>query len=247
MEARAAPSGWYRDPTGRFEYRYFNGVQWTPDVAVNGQRYVDKPMDQVPMNQMTVHPSSPRRPRGMAIASFVTALTAVVVGWVPFIFALAACAAIAAIVFGILALRTARLHDGYGRGFAVTGLVLAPVALAVCVGGFFFTSAVLRELHAFAEPGPHQLFVQQPCTVDGGRATVRGSIRNLDDQTHDYRIVVDFTNPSDGTTSSTVRVKSVRPDATAPWTSSADITGSSVSCKVAEVTGPFPFDLENQS
>ena len=242
METRATPSGWYEDPTGRFEYRYFNGIQWTSDVAVNGQRYVDKPMD-----QLVVQTLSTRRPRGMAITSFVTALAGVVLGWVPFIFVLAACAAIAAIVFGIIGLRTSRLHDGYGRGFAVTGLVLAPLALAVCVGGFFFTKAVLRELHDYVEPGPHELFVEQPCSLDGGRATLHGTIHNLDDQTHEYRIVVDFTSASGGTRSATAKVQAVRPDATAPWSTSADVTGSSVTCKVADVFGPLPFDIDGQS
>ncbi|MEO7372105.1 MAG: DUF4190 domain-containing protein, partial [Ilumatobacteraceae bacterium] len=115
---------------GRFEYRYFNGVQWTSDVAVNGQRYVDSPPEQlVPRLQ----PSTPSR--GMAIASFVTALSAVMLGWVPFIFILAACAAVAAIVFGVLGLRSARRNDGRGRRFAVAGLALSPLALGVCVGG----------------------------------------------------------------------------------------------------------------
>ena len=34
-------SGWYPDPTGRFEYRYHNDRHWTADVSTNGQRYVD--------------------------------------------------------------------------------------------------------------------------------------------------------------------------------------------------------------
>ena len=182
----------------------------------------------------------------MAIASFVTALAAVLLGWVPFIFTLAACSAIVAIVFGILALKTSRRHDGYGRGFAVAGLVLAPVALAVCVGGFFFTRAVVREFRDFIEPGPHELFVEQPCTVDGGRATLRGTIHNVDDHDHDYRIVVEFAS-ADSTESSTVTVRHVGPDATTDWSASAEISGTPVTCKVTDVFGPLPFGIDAQS
>ncbi|MGZ4699878.1 MAG: DUF4190 domain-containing protein [Ilumatobacteraceae bacterium] len=236
MERRATPSGWYADPQGRFEYRYFNGVQWTSDVAVDGQRYVDSIVDR-PAPQ-----GSPARgPRGMAIASFVTGLAGVVLGWVPFIFALAACAAITAIVFGILGLKTSRRHDDYGRGFAVAGLALAPIALVVCVGGFFFTRVVLRELRDFVEPGPHEVFVSQPCTIAGGRASIHGTIHNLDDRDHDYRIVVEFSTSSE-TKSSTAAVRNVAADATAPWSTSIDIAGNTVTCKVTDVFGPMPFE-----
>ncbi|MGZ4671670.1 MAG: DUF4190 domain-containing protein [Ilumatobacteraceae bacterium] len=236
MERRATPSGWYADPQGRFEYRYFNGVQWTSDVAVDGQRYVDSIVDR-PAPQG----SPARRPRGMAIASFVTGLAGVVLGWVPFIFALAACAAITAIVFGILGLKTSRRHDDYGRGFAVAGLALAPIALVVCVGGFFFTRVVLRELRDFVEPGPHEVFVSQPCTIAGGRASIHGTIHNLDDRDHDYRIVVEFSTSSE-TKSSTAAVRNVAADATAPWSTSIDIAGNTVTCKVTDVFGPMPFE-----
>ncbi len=218
MQSRATPSGWYADPQGRFEYRYFNGVQWTSDVAVDGKRYVDTLVDRpAPPNQ------PPRRSRGMAIASFVTGLAGVLVGWVPFIFALAACSAIVAIVFGIIGLKTSRRYDGYGRALAVAGLALAPVALAVCVGGFFLTKAVVREFRDFIEPGPHELVVEQPCTVAGGRATLNGTIRNVDDHGHDYRIVVEFTS-SESTGSSTVTVPDVAAGAMADWSASAEIS-----------------------
>ena len=75
MQGRATPSGWYADPQGRFEYRYFNGVQWTSDVAINGQRYVDSFVDRPVPPQL-----QPPRPRGMAITSFVTGLAGVYVG-----------------------------------------------------------------------------------------------------------------------------------------------------------------------
>ena len=39
----AAP-GWFEDPTGRHQHRYWDGTTWTPDVADNGQASVD-PLD----------------------------------------------------------------------------------------------------------------------------------------------------------------------------------------------------------
>jgi hypothetical protein len=238
VQSRANPSGWYADPQGRFEYRYFNGVQWTSDVAVDGQRYVDTP-DRPPSKQS-------HRPRGMALASFATGLGGVLLGWVPFIFVLAAGAAITAIVFGVLGLKTARRHDGYGRNFAIAGLALAPIALTVCVGGFFFTKAVVREFRDFVDPGPHKIFVEQPCTVDGGRATVRGTIHNLDHRNHDYRIIVEFSTTT-ATKLSSVGVPNVVADATAPWSTSVAISSSSVTCRVTDVFGPMPFGVDQQS
>ena len=225
---------------GRYEYRYFNGVQWTSDVSIDGQRYVDAPISQV----TSPSPTSTKPPRGMALASFITGISAVALGWIPFIFIIAAAAAIAAFVFGIIGLRTAREHDGYGRGFAVAGLVLAPVALVVCVGGFFFTRAVVNEFRDFIEPGPHELTVEQPCTVEDGRATVNGTIRNLDDRQHDYRIFIHFDDSSDESKSSTVAVLDVDPGETASWTDSVEFSGATVECKVTDVFGPPPFGID---
>jgi hypothetical protein len=235
-------AGWHRDPHGVFEYRYFNGTRWTSDVAINGQRYVDSPSDRPmsPANQQ-------RRSRGMAITAFVTGISGVALGWVPFVFVVAAAAAVAAIVFGVLGLRAARRQDGYGRGFAVAGLALAPCALAVCVGGFFFTRAVVHELRDFVDPGPHELIVDQPCTLSDGRATLNGTIRNLDDRDHDYRLFVEFTSSANGTKLSTIGVADVGPGETVPWSSSIDITGSTVTCTVTDVFGPVPFDFDQES
>ena len=35
------PSGWYTDPTGRYEYRYWNGTQWTTEVSSAGTSTTD--------------------------------------------------------------------------------------------------------------------------------------------------------------------------------------------------------------
>ena len=38
------PAGWYPDPSGRFELRYWNGTAWTEHVARGGQQYTDPPV-----------------------------------------------------------------------------------------------------------------------------------------------------------------------------------------------------------
>jgi hypothetical protein len=40
----AVPAGWYTDPSGRYELRYWNGDEWTEHVARNGQQYTDAPV-----------------------------------------------------------------------------------------------------------------------------------------------------------------------------------------------------------
>lgn len=42
--AGAAPAGWYADPAGRFELRYWDGTQWTEHVSRAGQQYTDPPV-----------------------------------------------------------------------------------------------------------------------------------------------------------------------------------------------------------
>lgn len=38
------PSGWYADPSGRFELRYWDGTAWTEHVSRAGQQYTDPPV-----------------------------------------------------------------------------------------------------------------------------------------------------------------------------------------------------------
>jgi Protein of unknown function (DUF2510) len=37
----AVPAGWYEDPAGRHQYRYWNGARWTDDVADAGTASID--------------------------------------------------------------------------------------------------------------------------------------------------------------------------------------------------------------
>jgi uncharacterized protein YxjI len=42
----ATPAGWYADPFGRHEYRYWDGAQWTEHVSSHGRQAVDPPVGQ---------------------------------------------------------------------------------------------------------------------------------------------------------------------------------------------------------
>lgn len=38
---KSTPQGWYPDPTGRFEHRFWDGARWTEHVGASGQQSVD--------------------------------------------------------------------------------------------------------------------------------------------------------------------------------------------------------------
>jgi hypothetical protein len=42
--ASSTPAGWYHDPSGRYELRYWDGRQWTEHVARAGNQYTDPPV-----------------------------------------------------------------------------------------------------------------------------------------------------------------------------------------------------------
>ena len=237
-------SGWFADPYGRFEFRYFNGQRWTADVSVRGDRYIDQP----PSEAVQPDAGAASRPRrGAAVASFILALCALAVGWAPFVFALAAVAAIVALVLGVIGLRNAKRQGGVGRGFAVTGLALAPLALGMCVLGFQLTRVVWREIDRYVEPGQYALTQDQPCAIDAGLATHRGTIQNLTDTTKSYTLVVELRQASDDSPTSkaiTVTIDDVRAQSTAPWQAAGFVGGDAATCRVLRVQGPYPFDLE---
>lgn len=42
--APSVPAGWYADPSGRYELRYWDGTAWTEHVSRAGQQYTDPPV-----------------------------------------------------------------------------------------------------------------------------------------------------------------------------------------------------------
>ena len=42
--ASTVPAGWYADPAGRYELRYWDGNAWTEHVSRSGQQFTDPPV-----------------------------------------------------------------------------------------------------------------------------------------------------------------------------------------------------------
>jgi hypothetical protein len=66
MTTSAVSSGWYRDPTGRHEYRYWDGIQWTEHVSDGGNASGDplptappRVVEPAPAPLLTVAPAAP--------------------------------------------------------------------------------------------------------------------------------------------------------------------------------------------
>lgn len=58
-----AASGWYSDPAGRHEHRYYDGTSWTEHVADQGRVTAD-PLDTPPVRVWPVQSPPPARPVG---------------------------------------------------------------------------------------------------------------------------------------------------------------------------------------
>ncbi|NNE11301.1 MAG: DUF2510 domain-containing protein [Ilumatobacter sp.] len=235
MNDPSFPSGWFPDPLGRHEYRFFNGRSWTSDVSDGGQRYVDP---------LGVDPGAPGGPGALgptnsaATAAVVMGSIALVIAWVPFVVVAGLVLAVLAVVFGGRGLRRSRAH-GVGRGASVGGIVLGSLGIAASVVGIVLTVVVTREVIRFVEPGPVLTEVSS-CTVEGRDARVDGTLTNTDDRVRSYTLFVEV----EGDTQALV-IDDVQPGATIPWSTVVATRTSMPDCEPELiVNGPFPFDLE---
>lgn len=241
---------WYPDPTGRFEFRYHNGVSWTGDVSADGHRFLDPlrapTMGSAPPPFATV-PFRESTGTAKAKASFILALCSFLVGWVPFLCVLAAAAAILALIFGIGVLRRHRREqrpaiDRPGRGYAVAGLAIAPIGLVVSGIGVWLSVLTLREVRSFTEVGRYST-TDVSCTVDSRLATYRGTITNESGRTRSYEVTVEFLRPGTSVRRyiASTSVDDVEPGATANVIVNEVVTDEELDCNLVSVTGPLPF------
>jgi hypothetical protein len=229
------PSGWFDDPLGRYDHRWFNGTTWTSDVSVDGRRFVD-PLGISPGPEPGA--ATQRTGNTAATAAMICGLVGAAIAWAPFVVIGGIILGIVAVALGVSGLRRSR-DAGRGRGAAITGLVAGGVSLALSVVGVVLTVVVTREVLEFIDPGPR--FVDEVvCEVDGREVVVSGTITNLDDDRHDYTVFVTVDDRMRYTS-----VELVDPGEVVDWSVRLRTDQELSDCDPdVVVNGPFPFGIE---
>jgi hypothetical protein len=240
-----ARPGWYADPLGRFELRYYNGAAWTADVSAGGERFVD------PLGiDVEQHAGQPARSgaagnagTSLATASMVLGIVAVATAWIPFVVVIGAVAAVLALTFGTLAIRRSG-PSGAGRSRAVIGVITGGSGLLAAALGAVLTFVVLDVYDSYLNPPPHEAVITS-CEVVGSRAIATGRLENLGDGTSDFTLLVGFVRPGTDNPHRTTRVTldDVEPGTSAPFDAERQVELDDIDCIVIEVTGPLPFGL----
>lgn len=159
-----AAAGWYPDPTGRFEFRYFDGTDWSSSVGRAGQQFVDpltgpaapsapftpaapggwQPQVQwQPQSAWQPAPVAPKEGDGLAVTALVLGVLACVFGLIPFMFMLVFLLALLAIIFGVIG--AGRRSTGSRSKMAIAGLVLGVVGIGAGVVGLMITKVWVEE------------------------------------------------------------------------------------------------------
>lgn len=239
MTDQQYPSGWFPDPLGRYEHRWFNGTSWTSDVASNGQRFVD-PLGITPGPGSFGAPGTAGRGgTRAATAAMVCGLIGMAIAWIPLVVVAGFVLAVVAVVFGVRGLRQSR-STGAGRGRAVTGIVTGVLALGLSVVGVILTVDVFREVIAFVEPGP-RIVEDVACNADDAGVAVTGRLTNLDRRERDYVVFVTV-----GDRTRYAELDDVDAGATVDWLVRFDRAldpGTDCDPDVV-VNGPFPYGVE---
>jgi hypothetical protein len=245
----AVQPGWYADPLGRFELRYYNGTAWTADVSTAGGRFVDPlglevgPSGTQPSDTTALAPANDSSTNSAATAAMVLGIIAISIAWLPFIVVFGVIAAALALAFGTVGIRRSG-STGIGRGRAVVGLITGASALVAAVLGVIVTLLVLDVYDAYIDPGPNEVEITS-CEIAGSRATAAGTLTNLGDETADFSVLVGFVRTGTDNPHRTSRVvlDGVEPGRPTPFEAERQVELDEVDCIVIEVTGPLPFGL----
>lgn len=206
-------------------------------MAIDGHRLVD------PLDVSPIHPAQLPSAHRLAVAALVLSISSIVVGWVPFICALALAAAVLAFIFGLVALRRCR-HGGdpSSRGLALAGVIIAPFGLAVSLLGIWLSVLTLREFDRFNDVGPLS-FETTRCDISDGIVHFDGNLTNESDSTRSYHLTLHFLRPGtrNSLQSSTADIADVAAGESVVWSTTERTTESELDCKVGAITGPLPF------
>jgi hypothetical protein len=143
--------GWFPDPTGRHDHRWWDGAAWTAHVADGGVAALDA----IEAPGLAAPPGSPGigrnqpRPGGAPAGNDPVAVTALVIGLIALpttlIPGLGLVLAAAAVVLGLVARSRIRTSRRDGDGVAIAGLVIGLVALMIALVVTVVSAILLTE------------------------------------------------------------------------------------------------------
>lgn len=239
-----AQPGWYADPIGRFDLRFYNGATWTADVSDGGTRFVD-PDGVEPGRSYSPDPNGPEPTNTAANAAMTLGIISVAIAWLPFLVVLGAIAAVLALGFGWAGLRRSG-GSGDGHSKAIVGIVTGASGLVAGVLGVALTIVVLGVYGRYVDPLPHEVSVET-CSLAGARATAAGTLTNLGDDVADFTVVIGFARSGTDNVEQSVRsiMDDVEPGVPTPFEVERQVDlEDDPECIVLDVTGPLPFGLE---
>lgn len=186
--------GWYPDPAGRYEHRYFNGSGWTADVATDGARLVDPfgagPAP-VPAAALPPTPAAQAGGSGLATAAMTLGIVGAGFGLLMVFFYLAFPLGLLALVLGLVARRQSRASGGLGARQAMTAVILGPIAIVLSgIGLALLWDEMAQAWRDAITQVPYEVEIDA-CSVSDSVATATGTITNLSRASHRYDVLVD--------------------------------------------------------
>lgn len=183
-----------------------SGQPQTPPPPMPDQGYVQQlPMGGHPQQPMAGYPQQPpmvvveRTRNGMAVASMVLGILAVVTFWIPFLNVISYVFAIIAIGLGIAAMVKSRRHK-VGRGMAIAGLVMAAVSF---VGATAVNNATVDAIDesissVTVDADEVDVTLGEPTTDQYGYTTITVTMTNTSDENQSPWVTVSAES-ADGT------------------------------------------------
>ena len=235
-------AGWYPDPLGRYDSRYHNGVTWTADVSLHGERYVD-PLGTAAESAR----AGDGQPNGIARAAMVLGIIGVAIGWIPILFIIGGACAVLALVLGTIGLRRSAVR-GSGRSQSIVALTTGACGLAACVVGASLTLLLVDLVDQYDNPNPHTTQLDS-CATRGTTTTAAGSIMNLGNDEADFVVRIEFVRAGTNNVQrrAKVAVDNVAAGDTATFSVTRDVAVDEVDCLLGTVTGPLPLGIDLDS
>jgi hypothetical protein len=230
----ATAAAWHPDPSGRHDFRWFNGREWTADVADDGRRGFDPDVSPDPAPP-TAHG------RAAALTSITLAVIALAISWMPFVVVLGVAAAFSAIVLGVIGMARLRPGAGSGRSLAIAGIACGVAALGLSGIGVSSSRSLLDDFRSARDPGAHDVQVVS-CVIDAeGRAVAIGEISNRDARPRTYVVTVTFGDSSGEFADRSARVPVVDPGESVRFevtTSAGGTSSAELACRIDRVNSP---------